>query len=788
MLDVGCRVGLGYPASNSQVDLHRTLALKAKNKKSGFLKVNSENAAAGQRYLVIRGSLWQASTFAALAVLLLTFATLRCSAAAGVPQTIRFGGDAIYPPFEYLHRGEAKGFNIDLARSIGTSGGKRVTHQLGDWPEVVAELERGGVDVLPMFVSESRAQRFAFTTPFFVVSHAIYAKHGTEPVHLIAELAGRRVAVEDRSYAEQQFRNLELGIKAIPTLNTAQALEAVATGSAEYAVLAIPSASTIIRDQKLAIRQLGPPFWPREYAFAVRRDRPEILAWVQSAYDTAVAEGDYDSIYEHWRKRLPTVGPSIQVPMLWGVAIASAVFLGGFIGFARLHHLRQNASAETNQALREIGAAKAEATYFFEMDAETRLPRAPRFLREVDEAIAPFNTAHPVESTREMLMCIAELTQLSAVTHSLGRDHLEAVIRDFASALKARCDGPVGYLGRGVFALFTSQGNAQRLYEQILAAEKREAGLYSHFNAGVSRFPRHGRSAVDLLKHAETALTFCRSTGRRRAEYDPAMEPDEVDIGIVESLRKRKLQGLYWVLQPKLDLSTSKIAGAEALVRWNHPQFGSIAPTRFVPLAESAGLISLITRTMVDEAVRCSAMLRQQHLPSSISVNISIRDLVESDLPELVRQALQKHEGNSGDLHLEITETSVAKDFRHTIGILNELRAMGVQLSVDDFGTGFASLAYLSFFPIDEVKIDRTFVSDMLANPKNQSIVRSTILMANELGLRTVAEGAEDLETQAALAQLGCDQLQGYVLSKPLAEADYVQFLIQHAKKYRDER
>lgn len=742
----------------------------------------SEKVAAIQQYLFIHGRIKKAGTLAAMSVLLLAAGTLRCSAASGLPETIRFGGDAIYPPFEYLHQGEANGFNVDLAKSIGRIGGKRVIHELGDWPEVVAELERGRLDVVPMFISARRAQRFAFTTPFLVVSHAIYARHGARPVHRVTELAGRRVAVEHRSYAEQQFRDHKLGIVAVSTANTAQALAAVATGRAEYAVLAIPSAITIIRDQKLGIRQLGPPLWPREYAFAVRRDRPEMLAWVQSAYDAAIAEGAYDSIYGAWRKHLLTFGLGVQPSTPWGIVIASALLFAGFIGFARLYQLRHNASAETNQALREIDAAKAEAVYFFEVDAETRLPRTPRFLREVDQAIAPPNGAGPARTSGEMMMCIVELTELSTVTHSLGRAHLETVLRDFASALKSRCDGPVGYLGRGVFALCTAPENAERLYEEGLSAEEQEAGLYSHFNAGISRYPQHGTTAVDLLKHAETALTFCRSIGRRWAEYDVAMEPNAVDLAIIDSLRKRKLQGMYSVLQPKLDLSTYEITGAEALVRWNHPQFGLIPPTRFIPLAESAGLISLITKTMIDEAVRCSVMLRRHHLPSSISVNISIRDLVESDLPMIVQRALRRHEGSARDLHLEITETSVANDFKHTIGILSQLRAMGVQLSVDDFGTGFASLAYLSFFPIDEVKIDRAFVSDMLTNRKNLSIVRSTILMANELGLRTVAEGAEDLETQTALAQLGCDQLQGYVLSKPLAEADYVQFLMRHGR------
>lgn len=501
---------------------------------------------------------------------------------------------------------------------------------------------------------------------------------------------------------------------------------------------------------------------------------------MQDAFAGVVAGGVYKSVYDKWRKDLPN--PDIvkqSSSRAWIFVVGGLVFLLIVLAFVRLHHLRRHAERAADQFRQRTASAEFRAAHLHSNDGETGLPRTNRFVDQVDEAIR--NPSQVGQPPYEML--ILELTELSSMVYALGREQTDQLVRDFANGLTSSSRGPVGYLGRGLFAVFSTRENIRELSELVhLTTESSEQSLYSRLVSGSSTYPEHGTSAVELLKRSETALTVGRSTGRRWMMYSASMEPDPSDLEILECFRTGNLEGLYPVFQPKLDLTSGAIIGAEALVRWDHPRLGMITPIKLISLAEKGGFISLVTRRMLDEAVRFSSTLRREGLPSSISVNISILDLSETDLPELIQRLVSTYGGRPQDLNLELTETIVTEDFEHTQSMLARLHNLGLSLSVDDFGTGFSSLSYLSFFPIDEVKIDRNFVVDMVTNTRNRSIVRSTVLMAQELGLRTVAEGAEDAETQAMLAAMGCDQLQGYVFSKPLLADDYRQLLRSHAQ------
>jgi EAL domain-containing protein (putative c-di-GMP-specific phosphodiesterase class I) len=254
-----------------------------------------------------------------------------------------------------------------------------------------------------------------------------------------------------------------------------------------------------------------------------------------------------------------------------------------------------------------------------------------------------------------------------------------------------------------------------------------------------------------------------------------------MDMDIISLFIDGNVPGIFPVFQPQLDLRTGKISSAEILVRWQHPHLGFIPPNAFIPLLENSGLIEQVTVQMIGEAVRVAVLLRERNLPCAISVNIAAYDLIETSLADIIRKALARYQGLAGDIKLELTETSVASDPQRVKHVLLELSELGIYASVDDFGTGYSSLSYLSLFPIRELKIDRTFVSDMIGNPRNRSIVRSTIVMARELGLVTVAEGVEDDQTLQMLKKDGCDLAQGYVIAKPMGEADFIEFMRTHA-------
>src|SRR3712207_1859906 len=226
--------------------------------------------------------------------------------------------------------------------------------------------------------------------------------------------------------------------------------------------------------------------------------------------------------------------------------------------------------------------------------------------------------------------------------------------------------------------------------------------------------------------------------------------------------------GLAVHYQPQVELATGRVTGVECLLRWPHPELGAIGPDEFVPVAEHTGLIRPLTLHVLDVALEHCAAWRREGLDVPVAVNLSVRSLLDPELADDVARLLRAAEVPARSLTLEITETSIMGDPGRTLSVLDRLAGLGLTLAIDDFGTGYSSLAYLKRLPVDEVKIDKSFVLDMHGNPDDEAIVRSTVDLGHNLGLRVVAEGVEDGDTWRRLAALGCDRAQGYHLGHPM--------------------
>jgi EAL domain-containing protein (putative c-di-GMP-specific phosphodiesterase class I) len=224
--------------------------------------------------------------------------------------------------------------------------------------------------------------------------------------------------------------------------------------------------------------------------------------------------------------------------------------------------------------------------------------------------------------------------------------------------------------------------------------------------------------------------------------------------------------------QPVVDLPTGETSGVEALVRWQHPTLGLLAPASFIPVAEDSDLILEVGRWVMGEAARQAASWRADGRPLRVSVNVAAAQLVRTDLVAMVASALSVAGAEATDLTVEVTETAVLSDVEATITQLDGLRRLGVRVALDDFGTGFSSLAYLQRLPADELKIDRSFVATMATDPVSEAIVASVVNLAHAVGLVVVAEGIETVEQLDALRQLGCDEVQGFLLGRPVSPAD----------------
>lgn len=692
------------------------------------------------------------------------------------PSRLIIGGDVSYPPYEWLDNGAPRGLNVDLLDQVARLGGSSTEVRLGTWPDPLSALRRGDVDIVALFPTAERSSDFLFTAPFYYVNHAIYAAPRVLPVHNLEDLTGQRVAVEERSPMVQQLQREQIRVRLIYTDDVTMALRALINDDAEYAILPTPTADRLIHQLGMPVEKVVPSVGSAALAFAVHHSRPDLFAWLQHNLERSVRTGRFAAVQQQWQREMEFKPPldlrQVSLIVLGVIAGLLLVVIAIMLWAWRLMHRIRLHTRELKQAQ----AAESKARHLANYDSTTDLPKEHEFVRQLDQLLSSRSRNQAQE------LRLIKLTALNEMIKVLGREYAEQLIRRFADSIRQFSQGnPCGYLGRGVYAMCHEAQTMPRVFDTLLNYWSREdERIHSQIVGGSAYWPQDGQTGLDLVQCAETALSASRSHGKRWMAYSPDMEPEADELEMVSQFRANELEGLTAVYQPQIDLSAGRAVSAETLARWSHPIFGSVAPYRFIPMLEKAGLITQLTGRMLDKAAQMSASLRAEGLPSVISVNITISDLMENDFPRLVEETLKRHGARASDLKLELTETSVANDLKSATDVLHRLHDSGVALSVDDFGTGYSSLSYLSAFPIHEVKIDRHFVFDMVRNPRNRSIVRSTIMMARELGLQTVAEGAEDRATLELLAEYHCDRVQGYVFSPPLDEAAFREFMRKH--------
>ncbi len=368
----------------------------------------------------------------------------------------------------------------------------------------------------------------------------------------------------------------------------------------------------------------------------------------------------------------------------------------------------------------------------------------------------------------------------------LGHGAGDAVLRELGRRLTARAhpDDVVARLGGDEFALLLGPVSgeqpelvAERLLERV-GAPLEVGGITLRIGAsiGIASHPEHGTDLAALLRHADIAMYEAKRRHSGAERYASEYDRHTRDRLQIRQDLDRAFEEDEFLLhyQPKCDARTGATVGVEALARWQHPERGLLFPDAFLTLIEQRGQTSRLTETVLALAAVQAAAWREQGLAFPIAVNLTAADLLDASLPARVRRLLEAHELPMSALELEITESLVLTDPESATRTLARLRALGVAIAVDDYGTGYSSLSHLRDLPIDHLKIDRSFVTDLASSPRTAAIVRSTIELAHALELRVVAEGVEDAATLDVLRELGCDWVQGYLFTKPLPPASLV--------------
>jgi diguanylate cyclase (GGDEF)-like protein len=373
-----------------------------------------------------------------------------------------------------------------------------------------------------------------------------------------------------------------------------------------------------------------------------------------------------------------------------------------------------------------------------------------------------------------------DLDRFKFVNDSLGHGVGDHVLRQVGMRLDALLgsEGCVARLGGDEFALLVPALHSEQVIElaqNVIATLERPISFQDQpldvgASIGIAYFPEHAADAQTLLRNADIAMYVAKRNKIGYTVYDPKFDTSQQEhLSLLGELRHAVEHGelrLYY--QPKVSLASSTVHAAEALIRWVHPTKGLVPPALFIPFAEHTGYIKVLTRWVLEEAIRQCGVWRREGLQLQVSVNISARDLMNRDLPEAISALLTEHEVPAGMVCLEITESGFMEDPAHAQKVLERLAHIGLQLSIDDYGTGYSSLSYIMQLPVTELKIDRSFVSHMSEDRDLTTIVRSTIELGHSLGLKVVAEGVEDGQGFALLRELGCDGAQGYFMSPPL--------------------
>ncbi len=442
-------------------------------------------------------------------------------------------------------------------------------------------------------------------------------------------------------------------------------------------------------------------------------------------------------------------------------------------------------SLEHMVAVRTMGleAANDQLRHLATHDALTGLPNRVLLDDRLEQTVV-----HAERDDQRFAVMVLDLDRFKFINDSLGHRagdellnqvarRLQSVVSKFDTVARVGGDEFVLVLGSATDRP-AAEGVAQRVFD-ALKLPVRISGVDLHVSTsiGIAFFPADGTSSDNLVAHADAAMYCAKQRGRNNLQFfEPGMDTATRDRVKLESdLHMALAKGQFELhYQPKVDTATDDFHSAEALIRWQHPEHGTIMPEDFIPLAEESGLINAIGEWVLREACRqCKAWQREGLPPLRVAVNVSASQFRQGSLLDVIHSAVNDAGLDPRFLELELTESAVMTNPEESASILEKLSNIGVLVSVDDFGTGYSSMSYLRRFPIDKLKIDRGFVKDLITRADDASIVQAIISLAHSLRLKVVAEGVETPEQLDSLRSMGCDQYQGFHFSPPLSARDF---------------
>jgi len=495
-------------------------------------------------------------------------------------------------------------------------------------------------------------------------------------------------------------------------------------------------------------------------------------------------------------------------PVLWLLDLMPFVFAiwGQYVGSVVAREADALIVNTTFMLRNQTAMLRRQIEQVNKYDKLTHLPNRNQFLQELGQKIQKVGKEHNspdsfiksisnyITKGRDSLshptVVLLGIDNFQEINSALGSRHGDALLQQISSRLQhvfQHSDMLIARINGDDFALLESKGRnepgiidlAKQLRESFnLAFNLNGIAVMVDISIGISIYPQHGDTAEELLQHAEVAMYMCRKQKREYTFYTPKLDTCGLDDLLLKTEIHRALENneLCLHFQPKINCR-NQVKEVEALVRWKHPKKGLIPPDKFIPIIVQKRLNRELLQCILSMAFAQARAWKESSIALRIALNLTAFDLMEPDLPDIIEKKLREYDLKANVLKLEITETTLVENQEVAMRTLTRLHEMGIPTSIDDFGTGYSSLSYLSTLPIDEIKIDRTFVMDMINNRRNDKIVQAIIALAHSLSLDTVAEGVEDARTMGELKKMDCDFLQGYHISRPLNAKDFTAWL-----------